>query len=89
MVNVKVPDNPAQKRGLWPLKGGREIPVLDSDDWSTIAAREHLDVGALRDFNFHTHVPVPRRRRPRGGAEDHLRPHPHRKGQRNDAAVAA
>ncbi len=57
MVNVKVPDNPVQKRGLWPPKGGREIPVLESDDWSTIAAREHLDVSALIDFNFHTHVP--------------------------------
>ncbi|XUJ35012.1 hypothetical protein ACQ5SK_03950 [Bradyrhizobium japonicum] len=33
MVNIKVPLNPVQKRGLWPPKGGREYPVLDTDDW--------------------------------------------------------
>ena len=33
MVNIKVPLNPVQKRGLWPPKGGREYTVLDTDDW--------------------------------------------------------
>ena len=57
MVNIKVPLNPVQKRGLWPPKGAREYPVLDTDDWWKVAAREHLDVWALIEFNFQTHVP--------------------------------
>ena len=57
MVNIKVPLNPVQKRGLWPPKGGREYPVLDTDDWWKIAAREHIDAWALIEFNFQTHVP--------------------------------
>ncbi|MEY9419926.1 hypothetical protein ABIF69_006368 [Bradyrhizobium japonicum] len=57
MVNIKVPINPVQKRGLWPPKGGREYPVLDTDDWWKIAAREHIDAWALIEFNFQTHVP--------------------------------
>jgi hypothetical protein len=48
-----------QKRGLWPPKGGREYPVLDTDDWWKIAAREHIDAWALIEFNFQTHVPEP------------------------------
>ena len=57
MVNTKVPLNPVQKRGLWPPQGGREYPVLDTDDWWKIAAREHMDAWALIQFNFQTHVP--------------------------------
>jgi hypothetical protein len=57
VVNVKVPLNPVQKRGLWPPKNAREYPVLDTDDWWIIAAREHLDVWELIKFNFATHVP--------------------------------
>jgi hypothetical protein len=57
MVNIKVPLNPVQKRGLWPPKGGREYTVLDTDDWWKIAAREHIDAWALIEFNFQTHVP--------------------------------
>ena len=57
MVNIKVPLNPVQKRGLWPPKGGREYPVLDTDDWRKIAAREHIDAWAFIEFNFQTHVP--------------------------------
>jgi hypothetical protein len=57
MVNIKGPLNPVQKRGLWPPKGAREYTVLDSDDWWKIAAREHIDVWALIEFNFQTRVP--------------------------------
>jgi hypothetical protein len=57
MVNIKVPLNPVQKRGLWPPKAAREYTVLDTDDWWKIAAREHMDVWALIQFNFQTHVP--------------------------------
>ena len=57
MVNIKVPLNPVQKRGLWPPKSAREYTVLDSDDWWKIAAHEHIDVWALIQFNFQTHVP--------------------------------
>jgi Family of unknown function (DUF5995) len=57
MVNIKVPLNPVQKRGLWPPKAAREYTVLDTDDWSKIASREHMDAGALIQFNFQTQVP--------------------------------
>jgi hypothetical protein len=57
MVNVKIPLNPVQKRGLWPPKNGREYQVLDTDDWWKIAAREHIDAWDLIIFNFDTHVP--------------------------------
>jgi hypothetical protein len=57
MVNVKIPLNPVQKRGLWPPKNGREYQVLDTDDWWKIAAREHIDPWDLIIFNFDTHVP--------------------------------
>ena len=59
MVNVKPPLNPVQKRipSLWPPKNGREYPVLDTDDWWKIAAREHIDPWALIMFTFDTHVP--------------------------------
>jgi hypothetical protein len=57
MVDIKVPVNPVQKLGLWPPKGAREYTVLDTDDWWKIEAHEDLDVWALIEFNFHTHVP--------------------------------
>lgn len=57
MVNVRVPTNPVQGRGLWPPKNARPYVVLDSDDWWKIAAREHLDVWELIRFNFATKVP--------------------------------
>jgi hypothetical protein len=57
MANIKVPLDPVQKRGLWPPKNAREYTVLDTDDWWKVAAREHMDVWALIQFNFQTRVP--------------------------------
>jgi hypothetical protein len=59
MVNVKPPLNPVHKRvpSEWPPETGREYPVLDTDDWWKIAAREHIDPWVLILFNFDTTVP--------------------------------